>query len=246
MPHALELPWVLRAVVPLMSGERFAGFFGVVVHELVAIAFGHSLGRGGRLARRCPWLDPSFAPVVGALDDLPKPATGLRRIQPIRISRRSLDMVDLPASKLRATDVPAFALAVGRQNERTLACANQYSDFAHALLLPVFRFEVIEALQQGPPALLHAQRRLTSPRNVRKQSVLQELIRQTPPHRTPTKSRAAGQSRPAEPGLCLYDERGPMKSTGSVYLFWKHFLSVGEALNPCAYAPVQRESARTR
>jgi len=59
MPDAGELPGVRRTVIPLM------GAGDAVVGELVT----------RRLPRR--------AAVVGALDHLPEPATGLRRIQPV-------------------------------------------------------------------------------------------------------------------------------------------------------------------
>src|SRR2546429_513914 len=42
MPHALELPGVLGAVVPLMRGERLARFRRHVVDELVALALGEA------------------------------------------------------------------------------------------------------------------------------------------------------------------------------------------------------------
>ena len=63
MPHALELPRMLRTVIPLMRRQRFAGFSGSVVREFVAVAFRHSLRRG-RLARWCTRLEPGFAAVV--------------------------------------------------------------------------------------------------------------------------------------------------------------------------------------
>ena len=97
MPDALELPGVRRAVVPLVrAGDA-------VVDELVA----HRL--------------PGLAAVVGALDDLPEPAAGLRGIQPIRVGGRSLEVVDLPAREVGAADVPPLALAVRRQDERALS-----------------------------------------------------------------------------------------------------------------------------
>ncbi len=68
MPDPRELRGVRRAVVPLVRGERLAGFGRSGVTDLVA----HRL--------------PSRAAVVGALDHLPEPAAGLRRIQPIRVS----------------------------------------------------------------------------------------------------------------------------------------------------------------
>ena len=132
MPDALELPRVLRAVVPLVSGEGFAGFGRSVVDEFVALARGHFAGHdrhftSGRL--------PRLAAVARALDDLPKPAAGLRRIEAIRVGGRALDVVDLPPRKVRAIDLPPFALAVRCQNERAFACAHQYSYAAHILLL---------------------------------------------------------------------------------------------------------------
>src|SRR5262245_62682412 len=111
MPNALELPGVRCAVIPLMrAGDA-------VIHELIP-----------------HWL-PRLAPVVGALNLLPKPAAGLRRIQPMRVSGRALEVVDLPAAKVAATDIPPCALGIRPQNERALACPNKYPYGAHPLLL---------------------------------------------------------------------------------------------------------------
>ena len=82
MPDALELPGMRRAVVPLVSAGN------AVVYELVA----HRL--------------PGLAAIVGALDQLPEPAARLRRIQPVRVNGRSLDVVHLPTREMRAADVP--------------------------------------------------------------------------------------------------------------------------------------------
>ena len=82
MPHPLELPGMLRAVVPLMRGERLAGFGRRVVDELVARGLRRTWG--GRLSGRRSGLVPGLAAIVGALDQLPEPAARLRRIQPIR------------------------------------------------------------------------------------------------------------------------------------------------------------------
>src|SRR4051794_15355979 len=115
MPDALEFPGMRRAVVPqVRAGDA-------VVHELVP----HRL--------------PRLATVVGALDHLPEPAAGLRHIQPIRIDGRALQMVDLPARKVGATDIPPFALAVRGQDERAFACTHQNPYSAHPLLLPELR-----------------------------------------------------------------------------------------------------------
>ena len=112
MPDALELPGVLRAVVPLVS----AGI--AVVLELVADGL------------------PGLAAVVRALDHLPEPAAGLRRIEPVRVGRRALEVVDLPAREVGAADLPLLALAVGRQDERAFARADQNSYSAHCVFLP--------------------------------------------------------------------------------------------------------------
>ena len=69
MPHPRELPRVLRAVVPLVrAGDP-------VVDELMT-------------DRR-----PRLAPIVRALNYLPEPAAGLRRIQPMRVKGRTREVV---------------------------------------------------------------------------------------------------------------------------------------------------------
>src|SRR5206468_7893704 len=72
MPHSLELPRMLGAVVPLMRGQRFGGR---VISEFVALAFGRA--RFCRLASRRSRLMPGLASVVRALDQLPEPAARL-------------------------------------------------------------------------------------------------------------------------------------------------------------------------
>src|SRR5437588_1544725 len=114
MPDALELPGVRRAVVPLV------GAGDAVVHELVT----HRL--------------PGLAAVVGALDQLPEPAAALRRIQAVRVDGRALQVVDLPARKVGATDIPPLALAVRCQDERALPCTHQNPYSAHPFLLAEF------------------------------------------------------------------------------------------------------------
>ncbi len=107
MPDARELPGARRAVVPQV------GAGDALVQQLVP----HRL--------------PGLAPIVRALDHLPEPAAGLRGIQPIRIGGGSLEVVELPAPEVGATDVPPLARAVRRQDERALARANQYPYPAH-------------------------------------------------------------------------------------------------------------------
>ena len=84
MPDARELPWMRRAVVPLVRRRA------AVVGELVADRF------------------PGRAAVVRALDDLPEPAAALRGVETVRIDGRSFDVIDLPAAEMRTADVPAF------------------------------------------------------------------------------------------------------------------------------------------
>src|SRR5881296_3136034 len=128
MPDALELPGMLRAVVPLMRGEGLACLRGRVVGELVALAFGETFrGLFQHTSRRLPRL----AAVAGALDDLSEPPARLRRVQSVRIGGRSLHVIDLPAREVRAAHVPLFALAVPGQDERTLAGAHENPYTAH-------------------------------------------------------------------------------------------------------------------
>src|SRR5438874_11438443 len=74
VPHAFEVPRMLRAVVPLMGGERLSCFRRGVVDELVARAFGHAAGGNCRTASRRL---PRLTAVVRALNHLPKPSAGL-------------------------------------------------------------------------------------------------------------------------------------------------------------------------
>src|SRR5277367_290129 len=126
MPDTLKLPRMLRAVIPLMRGERLGRG---VIRELIAFALGRAGGSG--LAGRRSRLMPGFAAIVGTLNDLPEPAAGLRGVNSIRINWRSLHVVNFPARKVGAADVPLFALAVRRQDKCAFAGSNQYSYFAH-------------------------------------------------------------------------------------------------------------------
>src|SRR5438876_530110 len=136
MPDALELPGVLRAVVPLVRGEGLARFRGRVVHELVALALRHLAGlHGHSAAGRLPRL----AAVAGALDDLSEPPARLGRIQPVRIGGGAFHVIDLPAGEVRTADVPPGALSVRRQHERALSFANLSPYPAHSLPLSEVR-----------------------------------------------------------------------------------------------------------
>src|SRR5436309_3424029 len=57
-------------------------------------------------------------------------------------------MVDLPAPEVGALDVPPPTLGVRGQDERALACTNQYPYSAHPLLLP----ELASASGRAPPS----------------------------------------------------------------------------------------------
>src|SRR5919205_2934717 len=102
VPDALELLRALRAVVELVSRERLARLVGSVVDELVALALGHPVGRRRRLARGRSGLVPSLAAVVRALNYLAEPSARLRRVNPVGVNRRALQVVDLPAREVRA------------------------------------------------------------------------------------------------------------------------------------------------
>src|SRR5437762_10040098 len=87
VPHALEFPWMLRAVVPLVRRERLPGFRRRVVNELVAFRFERAV-RTFQFFGAAAGCVPGFAGVIRALNDLPKPTTGLRRIDSVGINRR--------------------------------------------------------------------------------------------------------------------------------------------------------------
>src|SRR6266540_400596 len=86
VPHALEFPQMLCAVVPLMRREWFPGFRRRVVNELVAFRFGHAV-RTFQFFRTAAGCVPGFAAVIRALNDLPKPTAGLRGVDSVGINR---------------------------------------------------------------------------------------------------------------------------------------------------------------
>src|SRR5439155_24860538 len=124
MPDALEFPRMLRAVVPLVR-PHFA-----FIDELVAFAFGRTIGTGQLLGAAAGCL-PGLAAIVGALDNLAEPTARLRRVDAVRLSGRAFEVIHFPAREVQPADFPILALAVRRQDERALLCADQYSDFAH-------------------------------------------------------------------------------------------------------------------
>src|SRR5438094_6071337 len=121
MPDPFELPRMLRAVVKLVRAH-FA-----LIHKHVALAFGHATRADQVFGLRSGWI-PRFATVIGTLDDLPEPAAGLRRVDPVRIRGRAFEVIHLPAREVRPADFPVFARAVRREDERALLCADQYPD----------------------------------------------------------------------------------------------------------------------
>src|SRR5437879_12167269 len=115
---------MLLSIVELMSGERLPGFRGSVVDKLIALPFGHATG-AGLFARRSAWLYPGLAAVIRALNDLPEPAAGLRRIDAIRICGRTVEVIHLPTGKLRSADVTLLPLTIQRKGTCTTAPPQQ-------------------------------------------------------------------------------------------------------------------------
>ena len=107
VPHPLELPRVRRAVVVLVRPG-----YAVVLERVVDGIEG-------------------LAAVVRSLHQLPEPAAALRHVDPVRIDRRSLEVVDLPAGEVRPADLPGPAGAVRRQDEGALPGAHQHTHCAH-------------------------------------------------------------------------------------------------------------------
>src|ERR1700687_2868403 len=108
-----------------------------VVRELVALAFRHPVRCLRRFAGWRSGLMPRLTAVIRSLDDLTEPTAGLRCEEPVRIGRRALHVVDLPAREVRTADVPVLALPISLQYERALARAHEYSHPAHSLVLPL-------------------------------------------------------------------------------------------------------------
>src|SRR5215218_9272413 len=104
----MELPGPQRPVIPLMlSGDP--GIAEVVADGL-----------------------PRRTSVIGPLDDLTEPPTRLRGIDPVRVDRRRLEVVDLPPRKVRAVDLPVRAALVRGEDEGSLASADENSCATHS------------------------------------------------------------------------------------------------------------------
>src|SRR6185437_4925747 len=86
--------------------------------------------------------------VVGPLDELSEPARVLRGVDPVRVLRRSLEVVDLPAAEVRPGDGPLLPLLVRSQHERALTRAGQYPYLSHTLAF--FPFAGFLRLQVPP------------------------------------------------------------------------------------------------
>ncbi len=55
-------------------------------------------------------LGPGLPAIIRALDDLPKPGARLRSVDPVRIHRRTLEVINFPAGKMRPVDLPLSRL----------------------------------------------------------------------------------------------------------------------------------------
>src|SRR5262249_56795890 len=69
--------------------------------------------------------------VIGPLDQLPEPPSVLRRVQPIRVNRRPLQVVYLPPAEVRPGYRPLLSLAIRSQHERALARPREHSYLSH-------------------------------------------------------------------------------------------------------------------
>src|ERR1041384_7996347 len=105
--NAFEFPWMLGAVVPLMSARC------ALVGKLIADRF------------------PRRPAIVRALNLLAKPSARLRSVKAVRIHQRTFDMINFPARKMRTAHLPILTFAVGGQDEGAFFCADQESYCAH-------------------------------------------------------------------------------------------------------------------
>src|SRR2546427_180411 len=76
-------------------------------------------------------LVPCLATVVRALDDLADPPARLRHIDSSRLGGRTLHVINLPAGKVRAADLPFLTCSVRSKNERAFARTHENTNLAH-------------------------------------------------------------------------------------------------------------------
>src|SRR5438477_406685 len=76
-----------------------------------------------------PWL--IVFQVSPLSSDRKAPAAGLGGVKPIRVGRRALEVIDLPAREVGAIDLPVLPLPVRSQDERTLPSTDQQPYLAH-------------------------------------------------------------------------------------------------------------------
>src|SRR6185369_7521483 len=112
MPDSFELPRMGSTVIKLMGRERFACFRGSIIRKFITFTFWHSIWRGRWFTGWCARLEPCLAAVIRALNDLSKPAAGLRCVDAVGIHRGTLEVIQLPSGKVRTTDVPLFTFSI--------------------------------------------------------------------------------------------------------------------------------------
>src|SRR5688572_16034284 len=113
MPHALELPRMRGAVVPLM-GSRHA-FLSKFVADGV----------------------PRLSAIARSLHHLAVPAGRLGCINAIWIDPRPFQVINLPTREMRAGNIPSRPLAISRQNKCALAGTAQHANSAHDCSLSI-------------------------------------------------------------------------------------------------------------
>src|SRR5579875_1213843 len=107
VPDARERPGPWRPVIPLVGPDRLL------------------VGEG--VADGCP----ASPAVRRALDDLAEPAARLGGVEAVGVGLGAGEVVDLPPAEQWAVEVPATAPAVGGEDERALARANEQTNARH-------------------------------------------------------------------------------------------------------------------
>src|ERR1051325_10326346 len=126
MPDPLEFPGMLGPVIPLMRPRD------AVVNEFVTLTFRHA-ALALKLLRTAARRLPGFATVIRTLNDLAEPTACLRRVNPVRIDRRTFHVINLPARKVRPLHFPIFPLRIRSQDESSFTGADQYSYRVHCV-----------------------------------------------------------------------------------------------------------------